>query len=113
MTVYLMAKVLNIKDFSIFPGPRFEKLGESSGEDFRDNWLIPELKKDDVSVNLDGVFGYGSSFLEEVFGGLVRAGLPKERILYVRDNLRSDEDPTLIKEIQEYMDEALKANSFK
>ena len=106
-----MTKILNIKDFSVFPGPRFVKLGENSGEDFRDNWLIPALENEDVKVNLDGVFGYGSSFLEEVFGGLVRAGLPKERLLFVRDHLKSDEDPTLISEIQEYMNEALKANS--
>lgn len=29
-------KTLFIKDFSRFPGPRYERLGENSGEKFRD-----------------------------------------------------------------------------
>jgi len=37
--------------------------------------LIPALKEyEKVIVDLDGTSGYGSSFLEEAFGGLVRKG---------------------------------------
>lgn len=68
-------KTLSIaRQFSMYPGARFKRISEYSGEEFRDNYLIPALNQDDkVTVDLDGVVGYGSSFLEEVFGGLVRA----------------------------------------
>jgi hypothetical protein len=46
-----------------------------SGEEFRDDVLLPALKKsDEVIVDLNGVLTLGSSFLEEAFGGLVRKG---------------------------------------
>ena len=56
---------------------------------------------------MDGVAGYGSSFLEEAFGGLVRvegftAEALKEKIRFV------SEDPTLEKEIWDYVDDAEK-----
>lgn len=65
------------KDFSTYPGGRFRKDGDFSGEAFRDDLLIPSLKqaenaKDTVVVVLDGTFGYAASFLDEAFGGLVR-----------------------------------------
>jgi hypothetical protein len=60
-------------DFSDCPAGRFKTDGPFSGERFREEWLIPALKKaEEVEVNLDGALGYGSSFLEEAFGGLVR-----------------------------------------
>lgn len=59
--------------FSRFPGLRFKRLSEFSGEEFRDDLLIPAIRENGkVVVDLDGVVGYGSSFLEEAFGGLVR-----------------------------------------
>ncbi|MDH0901409.1 STAS-like domain-containing protein [Comamonas aquatica] len=62
------------RQFSMYPGGRFKRISEYSGEEFRDKLLIPALNEDGkVIVDLDGVVGYGSSFLEEVFGGLVRA----------------------------------------
>lgn len=65
--------VLYIKDFSRTPGARYRHLGKASGEEFRDDILIPAIEKDsNLIVNLDGVRGYGSSFLDEAFAGLVR-----------------------------------------
>lgn len=61
------------KDFSPYPAGRYKKDGPFTGEGFRRQHLIKALKKyDTVTVNLDGTLGYGSSFLEEAFGGLVR-----------------------------------------
>lgn len=60
------------KDFSDIPGGRFPRDGEFNGETFRDKWLAPALSKGDVVVILDYTEGFGSSFLEEAFGGLVR-----------------------------------------
>ncbi|HEX5516361.1 MAG TPA: STAS-like domain-containing protein [Pseudolabrys sp.] len=61
------------KDFSRFPSGRFRSDGPHSGEAFRENHLAPKLKTGaQLVVNLDGVAGLPSSFLEEAFGGLVR-----------------------------------------
>jgi len=64
--------------------------GEYSGEEFRKRLLAPGLqdavrKKAYLTVVLDGTMGYGSSFLEEAFGGLVRAGHSKQKL---RDHLK-------------------------
>jgi len=61
-------------DFSPFPGGRVKLDGPFSGQEFRDDYLVPALKANDrVHVIIDSAFGYGSSFLEECFGGLVRS----------------------------------------
>lgn len=61
------------KDFSRVPSGRKRTDGPYSGEEFRDDILYPALKEfDKVEVVLDGTLGYGSSFLEEAFGGLIR-----------------------------------------
>lgn len=63
------------QDFSRTPGGRYIRLGRYSGEEFREKFLIPHLSKgEELSILLDGTAGYGSSFLEEAFGGLVRQG---------------------------------------
>lgn len=65
------------KQFSPTPGGRYASDGPFPGEKFREELLLPELKKPDniVIVDLEGTAGFGSSFLEEAFGGLVRRGL--------------------------------------
>jgi len=78
------------ENFSRYPGPRYRKDGPFSGEEFREGYLQPALSaalKDGgiVAVVLDGVAGYGSSFLEEAFGGLVRSGLSWQAL---QDHLR-------------------------
>jgi hypothetical protein len=61
------------RDFSRTPGGRYRREGRWSGEEFRDDILMPRLQKCDVvRVNLDSADGFTTSFLEEVFGGLVR-----------------------------------------
>ncbi len=68
------------EEFSITPGGRFKKNGPWSGEAFRDEVLRDLLQDainagDKLTVILDGTSGYGSSFLEEAFGGLVRRNI--------------------------------------
>ena len=61
------------RDFSEFPAGRFRADGDASGEAFREDCLVGALNRFDmVEVIFDGVAGFGSSFLEEAFGGLVR-----------------------------------------
>lgn len=67
-------KMISIaRDFTDTPGGRNK--GDYTGLVFRENFLLPALKEhDQVVVDLSDVVGFGSSFLEEAFGGLVRAG---------------------------------------
>ncbi|AYV21091.1 STAS-like domain-containing protein [Vibrio mediterranei] len=114
---------LKVTDFTKYPGPRYIYLGANSGEEFREQHLIKNLKSNpEIVVNLDGVLGYGSSFLEEIFGGVVRAmpahpdtehpnGEPiikhdfitLEMINFIRDNLISNDDPSVIVEVEGYI----------
>lgn len=101
--------VINVKDFSEFPGPRKEVVGPNSGEKFRETVLLPAINanpSERIVVNLDGTAGYGSSFLEESFGGLIRCGIPYERVIDICQNIISSEDDSLIEEIFEYVNEA-------
>jgi hypothetical protein len=96
------------EEFGKFPGPRYESLGPYSGESFRDSELIPILDKGEpVLLDFDGTLGYGSSFLDEAFGGLVRKGyaidLVKNLLVF-----KSDEEQDLIDEINEYLSDAKK-----
>ena len=63
------------KDFSPVPAGRYRSDGEFSGQRFREEYLKPKLeeatKDDPLIVDID-CEGFGSSFLEEAFGGLVR-----------------------------------------
>jgi hypothetical protein len=75
--------IINVaKDFSRFPSGRYVEDSRFSGQRFRDDFLVPSLKNfDRVVVELDGTLGYGSSFLDEAFGGLRRANIfPPEQI---------------------------------
>lgn len=102
------SKTVNIpRDFSRFPAGRYRSHGNFSGEVFRETYLEPALKQGQTLViELDGGLGYGSSFLEEAFGGAVRStGLtPKqvEALLVIRTS-----DPSLDEEIKEYIRHAL------
>ena len=61
-------------DFSEYPAGRFVDDGDYNGTTFRKEHLIPALKNyETVCVVFDGVAGFGSSFLEEAFGGLIHS----------------------------------------
>lgn len=102
--------IINIgKDFTRFPLGRKAEHGSGSGEEFRLRFLEPALNSADVKVIilLDDALGYGSSFLEEAFGGLVRCGHQADELLS-RIDLRTD-DPSLIEEVTSYIREARKS----
>ncbi|WP_426180412.1 STAS-like domain-containing protein [Pseudomonas sp. TWRC1-2] len=105
-------KDIYVKNFSEFPGPRKESIGPNSGERFRDEVLykaIEDSPSETFRIHLDGTAGYGSSFLEEAFGGLVRLGVSEQIMRGIIDNLVSEEDPSLIVEVSEYIDDAIQA----
>lgn len=61
------------KEFSKYPSGRTRSDSRYSGEEFRERFLISPLRQGKkVNIFLDGTLGYGSSFLDEAFGGLIR-----------------------------------------
>lgn len=96
------------RDFSRFPAGRYLDDGPYSGAAFRDRYMKPALDRGETLViELDGVRGYGSSFLEEAFGGLVRLGHSAEGVKQAI-KLKSNDD-SLIKEVLEYIDNGLES----
>ncbi len=99
-------KTVNIgKVFSKFPAGRYSADGPASGEKFREDVLRPILSAGfDLVIELDDALGYGSSFLEEAFGGLVRSGFGANELLR-RCHFESYDD-SLVEEIRSYIREA-------
>ena len=107
--------IIKIRNFCKAPGPRYIKEevkdANNSGERFRDTVLHPTLLKiisagDKLVINLDGTEGYGTSFLEESFGGLIREkGMDYQKI---KDTIEliSTEEPFLIDDINKYLSDA-------
>ncbi len=97
-------------DYTKTPGGRFISEGEYSGQDFREKVLKPKFlqaleNNDQLTVILDGGYGYATSFLEEAFGGLAR----EMRNSKIKDIIIiSEEEPQLISKIQQYITDALK-----
>lgn len=99
------------KDFSRIPGARFPEEGDYSGQEFRNNVLLPKLKHaisahEKLKVILDGTAGLGTSFLEESFGGLIRIDNISYSDIMNTIVLISDEDEDYIEEINQYLSEA-------
>lgn len=97
-------------DYTKTPGGRHKKEGKYSGEDFRETILLPKYceaieNSCNLIVDLDGGYGYAPSFLEEAFGGLARE-LKDDRIAQVI-RVISEEEPKLVEDIKNYINEAL------
>lgn len=68
------------KEFSPYPSGRVPEDGDKNGEAFRRKHLMPAIQlvlsgnvqDREVIVDIDGIRSFGSSFLEEAFGGLSR-----------------------------------------
>lgn len=97
-------KISVAQDFSRFPAGRFREDGPFSGQAFREDHLAPAMRSgESVEVHMDGTEGYGSSFLEESFGGLIHTeGMDKVEI---RERLLVEtEDEALRMEIWDYIE---------
>lgn len=107
---------VRIADFTRYPGGRFRTDGPGSGEAFRDEHLVPALRRAladnaKLMVFLDGVAGLPPGFLEEAFGGLARLGFKPEQTaqLAFMGTLRNvDYAPR----IRQYIKDAHQAPSF-
>jgi hypothetical protein len=97
------------KQFSRYPAGRTPSDGKYCGETFRERFIKDNLAKGvKVKVFLDNAVSYGSSFLEEAFGGLIR--VYKYSYETVKDRLElNTTDPFLMDEIWTYIENASKA----
>lgn len=104
---------VKVKDFSKTPGSRYRDEGKKahSGQEFREDILSPKFKealdkKVKIFVDLDGTIGYGTSWLEEVFGGLART-FGFEKVLDILE-FKSEEENYLVDDIKQYIKDAEK-----
>jgi len=109
-----MIKIDIAKDFSDKPFGRYQLAtedhpsdGKWTGDRFRKEILLPNFQNgtEKIEVYLDNVErGFGSSFFEEAFGGLIREHIAykeiRERLIIVTDDIDYSD------EIWEYVDEA-------
>jgi hypothetical protein len=97
--------------YSKTPGPRYIIEGPFSGEKLRQEILLSRIVSaiegnGKILIDLDGTAGYGTSFLEEAFGGLLRVNnIPYEQLEKTLE-FKSDEEPYLIQDVWEYMKDA-------
>jgi len=90
------------RTFSRYPAGRYRTDGKWSGEKFRDEILSHFIANGEkTTIFLDEAQGFGSSFLEEAFGGLIRKGITFATFQSLV-SLRSD-DSSLLEEIETYM----------
>lgn len=99
-------EIVICRDFSETPNARYRAEGPDSGEEFRERLLEPQYilarkNSQKLTINLDGAYGYPTSFLEEAFGGLAR----KYGSDAVANTLEfvSEDEPSLIQEINGYI----------
>lgn len=99
--------IVNVaSDFSRFPSGRTPQDSAFSGEAFREKFLVQQLRQDkSICIQLDGAIGYGSSFLEEAFGGLVRVS--KFDVDFLKSKIKFESfDVSLVDEIFSYIEAA-------
>lgn len=68
-------------DFSPVPAGRYHRDGKFTGQRFREEYVIPRIRDGGkIVLDIDEVESLPSSFWEEVFGGLVRAGYSRDEL---------------------------------
>ena len=100
------------KDYTDTPGGRYISQGAFSGEDVRNKLLKPKYleaieKNEKLKIDLDGGYGYGSSFLEEAFGGLIRDLDEDYKQALEIIQIKSNDEPSLIEDITKYIKDAI------
>jgi hypothetical protein len=101
--------MIRVSEYTRTPGGRYAADGLYPGEEFLALHLKPAFERAQrdattLTVDLDGTAGYASSFLDEAFAGLARlfGSAEVERIL----RIKSDAEPYLREDIQQYISEA-------
>lgn len=102
-------KPINIhiaSEWSKSPTGRYETDGKSNATSFKKKFIYEPLSRGKrFVIDLDGTHGYGSSFLDEAFAGLVRDKHVRKEEFFNIFAFKSEEDPSFIDEIAMYVDE--------
>lgn len=106
-SITMVNRIKIAEDFSEIPGGRYKDKGAFSGEEFREDYLIEKLNlaienNEKLIIDLDGGYGYATSFLDEAFGRL-KEKYNVELILNTLEFI-SEEEPNVIKEIINYIE---------
>ena len=98
--------------FSDSPSGRYIEDGEYCGANFLHQYLLPNIHKyTKIILDFTIVLGYGSSFLEELFFFFVReTGMSKEEF-FKHIEIKTLNDPFLLEEINQYIDEEIERES--
>lgn len=101
-------KMINfVEEFTDMPAGRYREDGRFSGEVFRDDLLVPALKNNSiVTLDLSNAYGFGSSFLEEAFGGIIRNKSFTLEDLKKKLKIICNDDPMTIEQIWLYVEDA-------
>ena len=70
------------------------------------NNILKNISQGILFIDLDGTAGYGTSFLEEAFGGLIREDRFSYDVITSTVEYKSDEEEYLIEDTQAYLKEA-------
>jgi hypothetical protein len=101
-----LLKISVARQFSPDPGPRYARQGPNSGETFR-RMLVRKLQEaETVEVDLDGTYGFGSSWLDEVFGGLIKYERMSTADVQRRVKVKSDADRSYLITVEEAIEMA-------
>ena len=106
---------IKMSDITKYPGARFideSTSGSYSGEKFRNEVIEPNYRtaiatNSKLIIDIDGVYGYPSSFCNEAFGGFVRELVKRGDKQFSLDKLWEtvelvSENPDNIKEVKQY-----------
>jgi len=99
-----MKVIIKVKHFSIQPCGIYKEDGPFSAEVFWERCLKPQIKNIQVRkivINFNGIRGYSSSWLYEIFATYVRG----ECSIAEREKLKLVcKDNSIINEVKEYLD---------
>lgn len=101
---------LSVLEFTDTPGVGYRDLGPFSGEQFLEEYLLPKYKqaveeRKQLVVSMDGTGGYGPSFIEVAFKGLVEK--TKDRKIKERLIVTFDDDPQMRRKLWKFLDAEL------
>ncbi|MGR6831201.1 STAS-like domain-containing protein [Aliivibrio wodanis] len=97
-------KTIYVKNYTTEPYGRYLSDGHGNGEEYRTEFIIPELKNGhNLIIDLDGIDDeYGSSFIVEAFANIIRVEGYSYDDFYKRITLKSMHIDW-IKEIDDYL----------